>query len=851
MQFFFALTLLTSATLLFFVQPMFAKMVLPLLGGTPAVWNTCMVFYQAVLLLGYVYAHVSTRWLGTRRQAVLHLAILCLPWLVLPIAVANIGTPPTVDNPIPWLLTLMAVSVGLPFFAVSASAPMLQAWFADTGHPSAKDPYFLYAASNLGSMVALLGYPLAVEPIATLGDQAWAWSAGYGLLMAMTLGCAVFLWRCRQGTPVATEESSAAAGTGSLEGVPTMMLRLRWLALSFVPSSLMLGVTTFVSTDIASVPLLWVIPLALYLLTFILVFSHWPTAPYRWGMAMLARVRRTSQSEYAIPMDRAIEPVLATIVRMLHPHGLALLLQPALAVLSIVMSFQSAADWMGAMIVIQMATFFVTAMVCHGELADSRPNARYLTEFYIWMSVGGVLGGLFNALVAPLTFSTILEYPLVVVLGCLLRPSIRTRLGDWVVQRINRFAAGLWPEKEPSSLREWFVAELPVVLLDLLPVVVFLGGLAVLSNWLRIGGNLEAITIAIKNVSRAIGYKVSSVSAEMLVFAVGGVVAFLFQMRPIRFGLCVGVIMLSGLFWSTHNSDTIFLKRSFFGVLRVREGKEERKLPTGEEYTRITHTLVHGTTNHGEQWFDSNNPRTRRKQITYYHPSGPLGHVMHTLANRPATREIGVIGLGTGSTAAYGKPGQHITYFEIDPAVEQIAWNTDYFTYLSDCRAKVDVVLGDARLSLVDQPDGRFDVLILDAFSSDAIPIHLLTREALALYLKKLAPDGLLLLHISNRHLDLAPVVGNLARDAKVVCRYWQDSEDEEDEGVEEGKFASDWVLIVRQRERLGLLDADPDWKSIEPKPKVGVWTDDFSNILTVLSWLQKWQKASEGPVAE
>ena len=361
MQLFYATTLLLSATLLFVVEPMFAKMVLRLLGGSPSVWNTCLVFYQAALLAGYVYAHVSVKWLGVRRQAVLHLVLLCVPWLVLPIGVAQGWTPPHEGNPAVWLWLLLTVSIGLPFLCVSASAPLLQAWFAQTGDREAKDPYFLYAASNLGSMIALAAYPLIIESHLTLAEQSRWWAAGYGLLMAMVAVCAVGLWISRRaaGSPQASEDPTAqethAAGCVApivIDDAPiTLARRLRWLALSLVPSSLLLGVTSHLSTDIASVPMLWVIPLMLYLLTFVLVFA-------RWQFLTLAKMA-WFQSGWLV--------ILAAVfyVGGLHTSQVAVLF------------------------VIHLLAFFLTAMVCHGQLAADRPASSHLTEFYLWMSVGG------------------------------------------------------------------------------------------------------------------------------------------------------------------------------------------------------------------------------------------------------------------------------------------------------------------------------------------------------------------------------------------------------------------------------------------------------------------------------
>ena len=735
MQPFFAITLLVSATLLFVVQPMFAKMVLPLLGGTPSVWNTCMVFYQAVLLGGYVYAHVTTRLLGPRRQAVLHTAVLALPWLVLPIVVTESWTPPPQANPIPWLLLLLSVSVGLPFFVVSASAPMLQAWFADTGHPAAKDPYFLYAASNLGSMIALLAYPVLLEPSLRLAQQTWLWAAGYGLLMLLTIGCAVLLlWCSPRQAQRPKQEVERVPDEPSLAD-PTWRQRLRWLALSFAPSSLLLGVTTHISTDIAAVPLLWVIPLALYLLTFVLVFAR----------------------------------------RTLVKHAWMLRTEPYFVVLLTTLFFFNTAKWIWMLLLLHLATFFVVAMVCHGELARMRPKASRLTEFYLWMSVGGVLGGLLNALVAPNLFPTVIEYPLVIVVASMLRPTAR-------------------PAARPTRAR-WLDFALPA-------------GLAVGLGALVLG--LQAAEVAMP------------VAAVLAIVAPVALVAFGSQGRPIRFGLGVGAILIVALLSSEKERGVLSVERNFFGVIRVRHDRRFN-----------TNNLVHGSTNHGMQ---SRDPKRRDQPLSYYHRTGPLGEVFQMLADQRPAREIGVIGLGTGSIAAYGEPGQRITYYEIDPAVLQIARDPRYFTFLRDQKAELEVVLGDARLTLAKAPNARYDLLILDAFSSDAIPVHLVTREALALYLEKLAEHGLLALHISNRYLDLAPVLGNLAADAGVVCRIRKDANVSSAER-KEGKLSSCWVVMARRPDDLGTLSEDPNWKPLLAEPDAPLWSDDFSNILAVMRW--------------
>ncbi len=857
MQWFFALTLLASATLLFLVQPMFAKMVLPKLGGTPMVWNTCMVFYQAALLGGYLYAHLATKWLGTRRQAALHLAILCLPWLVLPIGVAASWTPPG-NAPIPWLMiwlmTLMVASVGLPFFVVSASAPMLQAWFADTGHPAGKDPYFLYAASNLGSMAALIAYPLWVEPRLRLAEQSLWWMAGYGVLMVLTVGCAAMLWRSR-GAAASAPAEAPPEEEDRLTPAPTLVLRLRWLALAFAPSSLLLGVTTFISTDIAAVPLLWVMPLALYLLTFVIVFARWNNFLQRLIGRWQAALRDDAGSASRGWLARMGRRTLSWLVSFLNPHWFAVRLQPLLVVLLVILFYQSVSGKSAAkLILVHLVAFFVTALVCHGELARSRPKTKYLTEFYIWMSVGGVLGGLFNTLVAPVAFETVIEYPLVVAVACTLRP--RPRLPRWpIVARwldvlipsvLFFLLAGLVAFNQHDEKRKLFpwVGELNQRLDG-----VFGRGLEGLVHWVpEVNKRLDKWVPA-ERVNEWLHLSLPKewdLEEELLVLVLGSLIALVLQRRPLRFGLAVGMVVLVNYLWygvASYNRDypVIYTDRTFFGVVRVKERKVEKE----GQVTLLKHTLIHGSTNHGEQRLD---PEWRRKPLSYYFPTSPLGQVFDKLIDPVQCKQIGVTGLGTGTTSCYAKAGQTITYFEIDPGIVKMARNTDLFTYLHDAEAvagaEVKIKLGDARLTLRGEPEAYYDILVMDAFSSDAIPIHLITKEAIELYFEKLKPNGVLMVHISNRHLDLAPVLGNLARELNLVARRCDDPASLEESL--EGKFSSDWVLLVRNEKRLGSLADDPHWVMIGPDEKVGVWTDDFSNILTVLNWWKPEESSAE-----
>ena len=535
MQFLFALTLLVSATLLFAVQPMFAKMVLPSLGGAPNVWNTCMVFYQAVLLGGYAYAHFSTRRLGPRRQAILHLPLLCFAWLVLPIAISAAWIPPAEGYPFFWLIGLMAVCVGLPFFLVSATAPMLQAWFAETDHPSAKDPYYLYAASNVGSLVALLAYPTLIEPSLRLKVQSWAWAWGFGVLMFLIACCAVVLWR----RPAAGAEPAGAGTAGSQRveppgPAPTAARRLRWVLLALAPSSLMLGVTTYVSTDLATVPLLWVIPLSLYLLTFVLVFARRPLLRHSWMVR--------------------VEPffVLPLAAWFYFDH--------------------SSLAW--SMIPLLLATFFVIAMVCHGELAATRPPARHLTEFYLWMSLGGVLGGLFNALIAPYIFTSIFEFPLMIVAACALRPQGSWGFLDRWVRRVVLAAAGSGAQRLASLPRKAWERALDLPAPALVAVI-----------------GVPAMMLANRlfpTDSDADEAALWWCGATVLILAV--LATLCFSNRPVRFALGVAAVMLIGYRVSPSSAQVLCVYRNFFGVVRVTHGDERNR-----------NILWHGTIPHGRR----------------------------------------------------------------------------------------------------------------------------------------------------------------------------------------------------------------------------------------------------------
>ena len=733
----YTITIFLGSLLLFWLQPMVGRMLLPLLGGVPAVWNTAMVFYQATLLAGYAYAHFATRQLGVRRQTLWHVALLFLPVLVLPIAIPHGWTPPTVQNPIPWLLAVLAVVVGLPFFVVSATSPLLQRWFSASGHRDAADPYFLYAASNCGSLLALITYPVLIEPHLRLSQQSRWWTVGYVVLATLTAICGLWTRRIARST-VVVGQSAKAVSVAPVEHL-TLQRRARWILLAFVPCSLMLSVTTYITSEIMPLPLLWVIPLGIYLLSFIFVFARRQLIPHRW-------------------MVNAFPFVVVILVIMLARMDLK---AQAFGVLA----WPMAVHFIG---------LFVVAMVCHGELAKDRPTVAHLTEFYLWISAGGVLGGMFNALLAPVIFPTVIEYPVTLLLACALMrqrasavTKVRTRILD---------------------------VALPVLL------GLFTAGLIYLLE--HAGSNSPRLLLVLECVPPA-------------------VVCLLFLRRPLRFVIGVLAILVANTAALRPEFHNALVSRSFFGIYRVELNPDSPHI----------HMLRHGTTWHGMQSLD---PKERRIPLLFFTKRGPAGEAITSLPGE-LKQHVAVIGLGAGSLAAYAEPGQHWTFYEIDPEIQRIACNPQYFTYMQDCLGDARIVLGDARLSLHAASAGEFGLLVVDAYNSDAIPLHLLTREALALYFQKLSPSGVLLLNISNRHLDLEPVLANLAQDAGLLGMIRYDPVTFEE--FQGGKAASWWVVLTRNAVWLNSLAQDKHWEPLQKKPGVGLWTDDFTSVFSVFHW--------------
>jgi SAM-dependent methyltransferase len=744
----YVLAVFASASLVFLVEPMVAKLLLPLMGGSAAVWNTSLAFFQVALLVGYLYAHLLQRLPSLRRQTGLHIVVLLAAGLILPLKVSGLMGEPSSDHPVFWLLGVLTLSIGAPFAALSATAPLLQAWRARTQEEGAGEPYALYAASNLGSLLALLAYPLLVEPLATLQAQRLGWSLGYGLFILLMAAMAWHVWRAGQGAPAPADEGPPMTAEplppASLATHPTVTWkdRFAWLFLAAVPSSLMLGVTAHLATDVASAPFLWVVPLALYLITFIIAFQARP---------LISRDNVLLFQGAAVAAVAFNLPFHATTVFLL-------LIQLG----------------------IHLAGFFLTALVCHQALVARRPAAGHLTEFYLWMSLGGVVGGAFNAFLAPVIFSTVLEYPLVLVLSCLARP--------WGEGTVKRWQWGVFAGGLVASI------------------------LAVIAFHLLAG-----------KVDLDIAHAVEKLFLSAAVVAV-------FLVRP-RAWLVMGSVAVLTLAADAVGDKAQVLHhwRSFFGVLR--EGHYDDAAFGGE-----MRTLAHGTTLHGAQAVD---PRWRCRPLVYYAPETPIGQVFIRQRQVHPAIVVGAVGLGTGSVAAYTRRDDQLTFFEIDPLVVKVSTNPANFSYTTTCAGgHIGYVIGDARLTLAKQPAGKFDILLIDAFSSDSVPAHLLTVEALRGYLTHLKPDGVLVLHLSNRNLDLrspamaaAYAAGGHAllqrHPGLPPCYYgakypacapdkWESAEDA--------------LLVTRSDAALASWRADPRWTAIDPH-KVRPWTDDYTNL--------------------
>jgi hypothetical protein len=710
-----------SAALLFAVQPMFTKMVLPRFGGSPSVWSVAMVFFQGILLLGYAYADILTRFVRGPFALLIHLAVMLGGAFFLPVAIAKGWGLPPADREQLFLLGLFVASIGFPFFALSANGPLLQAWFARSGLGQAENPYFLYAASNIGSLLALFAYPFIAEPFSTLSFQTSVWRSGYYLLIALIALCGSLVFFRRGG-------DAALSPAQSTEAAPALGRMAYWVAMAFVPSALMIAATTHITTDVAAAPFLWVLPLSLYLISFILVFSQ-----------------RTFIQQ-------------ATWIG-LQPFLLALL------VLTLALDIRT---WLIIDVALHLLTFFVTAMICHGLMAATRPQAAYLTRFYFCMSLGGVLGGIFSGLIAPHIFSWIAEYPLLVVAAALARPGLA------------------WPSGKEARLILLFVALVAIAALPGLRE-----GFAVIPpyHWIVWGGVVILTACAVA-----------------------------FRDLPLRLAVLFAAVFVVTRIYPP-NVRQLETVRSFFGVHKIEVTPDGR-----------FRVLRHGMELHGAQRLttDDGKPVTGRPQLsTYYHPDSPIAEAIDAVQDKKGGPiRAAVIGLGTGSIACLMKPDDRLDYYEIDADVIRIARDAKRFTFLRDCKPDANIILGDARLTIADAKDARYDAIVVDAFSSDSIPVHLLTREALRIYLSRLNPGGIIVTHISNNHLDLTGVVTETAASEKLVARLY---DEDEVPGLDPMIKFSTVMILARNDDDFGQLK---DWELQKPEPGETPWSDDFSSLL-------------------
>lgn len=731
----FSLTLLLSAALLFSVQPMFSKMILPLLGGTPAVWNTAMLFFQVMLLAGYAYAHETTKYLSVRTQGILHIGLLVLFFFVLPFFISHDWQPPAEQDPTLWQLSLMASTVGGPFFVLAASAPMLQRWFTNTDHKDANNPYFLYGASNLGSMGALLAYPTIVEPLLSTSEQTQAWKYGYLILIALIILCQTLSTNFKTNNKEKTYTKNI---------IITWKLRLYWLTLAFIPSSLMLGVTTFITVDIAAVPLLWVIPLALYVSTFIIVFARKPIISYETTLKIQAVffIFLIAQLVGHIPLD---------VVYIISLH---------------------------------LILFFFCALSCHTELAHSKPDPNNLTEFYLVMSLGGALGGFFNAIIAPKFFVIPIEYAIVLTMAAAMRFSSDNE------KRIHKTLQKIKNNFKTRGID--CISSLPSIFAFLLVLMTMYS------------------------------YAMNNTAVWSVCGTIAAICAAYFMDKRWPFALCIGFVLLfftpGYISLKEEGYKTLYRSRNFYGVTRI------------IDFKNIERSLLNGTTSHGTQALTE---KFRLSPISYYYKNTPINDAFRWLDQKQGKQNIAVVGLGVGVTACFYKKERRFDYYEINPEVVNIAQNKNFFTYLSDCGSPYNIILGDGRLTIQKAADHSYDMIVLDAFTSDNIPAHLLTTEAIQLYIQKLKPNGILLLHISNRYLNLEPVIAAIAKNINIPA-YGTINLGGSIPDSELKYYPSHYASLSKNNEYLKYLEKRSWSKAIENK-SIKAWTDQFSNIVTAI----------------
>lgn len=766
MVLYFIATVFLSATLLFSVQPMVAKTLLPVFGGSSSVWTTCMLFYQTTLLLGYLYAHFVMKRVSRRVQLFGHVAMLIVALGAGYMYDTPTAPPQASTFPVPWLILQLLLVSGLPFFMISSAGPLVQGWFARTGHKRSHDPYFLYAASNAGSFVGLLAYPFVFEPLLGLDTQRAFWLGGFGLFIVLSAGAILMTRKGHHEDPHAPPgdvlASHEAEGEGSTLPI-TWGRRFRWVFYAFVPSSMLLGVTSHMTMDIASFPLLWVLPLSVYLLTMIVAF--------------------------AVDSKKLVETIRRPMVMAIMAATILVLATDAQTFAPIV-----------AVVTVQLLVLGLIGLQGHGLLAADRPSAQHLTEFYLIMSIGGALGGLFNGIVAPLVFDTTMEYPITLMCATIMLPWIHIR--------------GLVGKK--ARHRALFIRY----------------GFAGLSLvYMVLMGRYAA------SIVHTLG--IHPVNEPVVLFALIILVPALMIYFAWKDGLGCTLVLAVPLAVSVYEvySDPAiqYRERTFYGVLSI---ADEPIYNPATNSMILVRSLLHGTTNHGVQFLD---PDHETEPLGYYHFNGPCGMIMRTIKSmRPEGARIGIMGLGSGAIAVHGREQDEVVFFEIDPAIEEVAMNPEYFTYLQKAPATVSVRLGDGRKLLEESESNneeKFDLIHADAFSSDSIPVHLLTKEAIELYFDRLTDDGMVVLHISNRYLNLEPLVFELAVETTGIAPFIKDDfEIPEDEIAYH--FPSVWVVLTRSPETgQRLLEAGLESYIVPEENRIRIWTDDYSNILSLMRW--------------
>jgi hypothetical protein len=763
----YAFTIFVGAFLLFQIEPMIAKYLLPWFGGTAMVWTTCLLFFQTLLLVGYTYAYLISTKLAPRNQFITHVGLIgtCVTGMLLLALLSNSPVMPSASwksvhpaFPILRLLLVLGVSVGLPYFVLSATAPLLQSWFASI-HPDAS-VYRLYALSNLGSLLALLTYPFVVEPRLALRTQANLWAALYGMFALGMLLCALPL-RNREVPVRAAMDESVESSLGS---------KVLWIALAACASVLLYGATGQMTQDVAPIPFLWIVPLALYLLSFIICFDgdRW----YRRGIFHPLLGIAIFASFLVVIYQNAIAPLIGGVILSRQVATLAL----EVGNLSLLL--------------------FAGCMVCHGELVRLRPHRRDLTVFYLLVSAGGVLGGVLSVVVAPLLFRGFWDFRFAVWASVVLMTVALVRDRDsWIYRRSPALGMAILAVALGYPLLIRIVERARIYSVVVLTVI---AAIALLPRW--------------KNRPRWLARP-----------------GFVLQLSMLAVIAVLGAIFVATIEVALH--DTLWIARNFYGVFRVVESE-------GPNHQWHSYRLLNGRVSHGMQVYSASDPQTRYYPATYYDLDSGIGLIMMNHPRRAedanSSLRVGIVGLGVGTMAAWGRPGDYFRFYEVNPTIIKLASDPNgYFSYLRDSSAKVVIVPGDARLSMERElAEGRsqqFDVLVIDAFNGDSIPTHLLTRQAMLVYLAELAPDGVLAVHVSNLFLDLRPVLAENSR--ALNLRYGFASSEEKDAM----NWASDWVLLARNDKVLGRPEIASRLKSRDGLPRVRPWTDDYSNLFQLL----------------